>query len=132
MEIYTDGACEPNPGKGGWAFVILDNEDLPGVVGRGFDLETTSNRMELKAILEAIKYALTQNEKSILICSDSKYCIGMCTGWNAKKNKDLVNEITERLIDAESLGFEIDFEWVKGHDGNQGNEFADFYASSLL
>lgn len=131
MEIYTDGACAPNPGLGGWAFVILDKENIPKHYSSGISLETTNNRMELKAILEAVRYGISIGDEFI-VYSDSEYAIKTCNleYKPPKKNKDLINEIMSLLKKAEFLN--IRFEWVMGHNGNIGNEIADFYANLSL
>ena len=137
IQIYTDGACRGNPGKGGWGCVINDN----GVESemRGYLPQTTNNRMELIAVIEVLK-SISQ-ERELIIFTDSKYVMDGITVWinNWKnndwltagrkkvKNKDLWVEL-DQLISARM----INWEWVKGHAGNAGNERADFLANLAI
>ena len=131
--VYTDGACKGNPGKGGWAWVV------PGEnYGNGGELETTNNRMELTAVLEAIDNL----DGPLLIKTDSRY-ISDCfnkrwwVGWERNnwvtrsktpvKNQDLWRP----LIEAYKQG-KVRFEWVKGHSGEPGNEEADLLANQAV
>ncbi len=132
MEIYTDGACEPNPGRGGWAFVVLDKDNQLEHMNSGFHIETTNNRMEIKAVIEGLKFGISQTtSKTVIICSDSQYTLGLCKKqWKkVKKNHDMVEELNSIIDSAISDGYELDFIWVKGHSGDTGNEAADFYAN---
>ena len=132
MHVYTDGACSPNPGKGGWAFVVLDSEQLPKHISSGFELRTTNNRMEMRAVIEALKFGFEQ-EKDFRIYSDSTYVIGLCKDQfnmsNPKKNKDLIEELNIWKNKILISGYTVEFIWIRGHDGNIGNEFADYYAT---
>lgn len=118
-EIYTDGSCNPNPGKGGWAYVI----PARGVEKFGVEANTTNNRMEMRAIIEALK----ATEGPVRIFSDSQLAIKVFNGsWRGKKNLDLVVE-AERLM----VGRRVTFQWVRGHNGDPGNERADYLAASV-
>lgn len=128
---YTDGGCEPNPGKGTWAFVCTNTSEEQA----GHCPETTNNRMEMTAVLKAIEHALSIQyafkDHSILIVSDSQY---VCNGFNlwmhswAKKrwmkkgevikNKDIWEQLY-KYKDVASLS------WVRGHNGNEFNELVD-------
>lgn len=125
--IYTDGACEGNPGPGGWGW----HAPNLGIKGSGGEKETTNNRMEMNAVLAAIR----EVEGDLEIRSDSKYivdCINkgwwnkwVSQGWlTAKKepvkNQDLWEDILEIAIPRK-----VKFVWVKGHSGDPGNEEAD-------
>jgi ribonuclease HI len=123
LVIYTDGSCIPNPGKGGWAFVILQC-DLPGYKNiewhvSGGEQNTTNNRMELKAVIEALEF--TNNVKKYTIYSDSMYVINCAKGvYERKKNKDLwciYEKFSKNKI--------IEWIWVKGHSKNKYNEIVD-------
>lgn len=131
IKIYTDGSCNPNPGKGGWAFALSKEEFKTGVVEN-----TTNNIMEMVAIVEAIAYAKHEfPNHDIEIYSDSQYCVkGFTTwmyGWESKGWKKKGGEI--KNLDVWKTLWEIKEDvsliWVKGHEGNEMNEFVDVLAS---
>ena len=118
VDIYTDGACHPNPGFGGWGFVIPSI----GIDKCGGESNTTNNRMEMRAIVEALRYEV---DGDVVILSDSTYAINVIGGrWKGKVNKDLISEARALM-----KGRRIGFKWVKGHSGNRWNEHADKLAS---
>ena len=133
MHYYTDGGCIPNPGKGGWGFICKDN----GSRHWGGEHNTTNNRCELTAIIRAIEYAESVGDTEIHIFSDSQLCINTCStwlhGWVAKglvdkrKNPDLLRKVHPLL-----LRNKIEFHWVRGHNGNEYNEIADFLAGEFI
>jgi ribonuclease HI len=118
--IYTDGSCLSNPGPGGWAFCILGDEH-DDVVSDG-EPQTTNNRMELIAVIEALKELASINCKNCIIHSDSKLTINCCNNtWKRNTNTDLWN-----LYDSISQIFDkIEFKWVKAHSGNKYNDIVD-------
>jgi ribonuclease HI len=126
LVVATDGACSGNPGPGGWGWVTED-----GLSASGGDPATTNNRMELQAVLEALK-AL---DGPLLIQTDSKYVRDTFTEWLAiwkakgilhkKENTDLILEI-DRL----RQGRGVKWEWVRGHAGHPLNEKADALATA--
>lgn len=131
VEIYTDGACSGNPGPGGWGAVLIYNNNIKELSGA--KLNTTNNRMELTAVIEALK-ALKEHCE-VTLTTDSKYvCDAINKGWvyswkknNWKKadkkpalNVDLWEEL---LILLEK--HEVKFIWVKGHNGHKYNERCD-------
>ena len=132
--IYTDGACKGNPGKGGWGVVIIDNNISKELSGSSNN--TTNNIMEMTAAIEALSYFKTC--KDILIFTDSKYLLLGVTEWiqNWKKNNWL-NKKKEQIknktlwLELDRLnGFHsIEWKWVKAHNGDPGNERADYLAS---
>lgn len=126
-EVYTDGACFPNPGQGGWAWTTMSGES-----GSGHEPMTTNNRMELKGPIEAIK-SLYEYNRPLLIFSDSEYVVKGINEWVFKwierdwkiknepvKNSDLWQELHELRV-----GKPIFFKWIRGHSGHPGNEEAD-------
>ena len=127
--IYTDGSCFlTRPHKpGGWAFVIPGEFEVSGGTR-----ETTNNRMELTSVIEALKF--TDKNSQISIWSDSKYVIKGITEfihnwrkrkWDKVKNVDLWKE-----LDILTYERDIDWNWVKAHNGNIWNERADLLAKS--
>ena len=138
MEIYTDGACRGNGtenAKASWGFVVIENgtdvySDCGFVKGK-----QTNNTGELMAIYEAIYYAIEKEENSVLIYSDSRYCIDSLTIWNIEKKRKGEHKANYYLIkDILALMEDLDvsFEWVKGHDNNYFNDIADNLANNLL
>jgi ribonuclease HI len=119
IEIYTDGSCLKNPGgPGGWAICIIEKNN-PDYCFCGNEQSTTNNRMELKAIIEAVSCLKEKDE--CIIYSDSQLCINCASGkWKRKANLDLWLE-----YDKFSKNKNIKFEWVKGHSGNVYNEIVD-------
>lgn len=131
MDIYTDGACNPNPGKGAWSLVVVQKEEIT-LIRNGTEFETTNNRMELKGIIKALEYVL-ENNLDATIHTDSTYCLGFCLKeFKAKKNKDLTEELSWLISECEKQELNIDFKWIKGHSGNLGNDAADFYANKMV
>ena len=123
MNAYTDGSCLKNPGEGGWATVILNNNEVEYVVYGGEDF-TSNNRMELKAVIETLK--LHNTIDLIKIHTDSMYVIKCANGeFKRKKNIDLWEE-----YDKVSYNKNIKYIWVKGHNGNKFNEIVDDLAKS--
>lgn len=125
IEIWTDGACRDNPGgPGGWAFVVqVDGERL---VARGGEESTTNNRMELFAILAALRFC--EDDDEVVIHSDSEYAIKVSSGtFNAKANLDLVDPIREQI---ERLR-RVRFQHVYAHTGVPLNERADYHAGVM-
>lgn len=146
--IYTDGACSGN-GKataiGGWAFVVdrYSEEHHKRIIyhtSNGGEKEATNNKMELKAVLEALKNFQTYMEfdEDLTIVSDSKYFINCMdkkwysrwrkNGWKNSNGEDVANrELWEEILaNIEQIGVEtVHFQWIKGHNGNKFNEMAD-------
>ena len=135
--IYTDGACRGNPGPGGWG-VLLRYQGSDKTL-KGYEAQTTNNRMELTAAIEALK-ALKRN-CTIELNTDSKYVIQGINDWlpNWKKNnwktaakKAVKNVDLWQRLDKESSRHEINWVWVKGHAGIEGNELADQLANIAI
>ena len=137
IKIYTDGACSGNPGPGGWGVFIENSGSVTELSGR--DENTTNNRMELKAVIEALKF-FTINSK-LTIHTDSKYVMDGASRWiiNWKKNnwktaqkKDVKNKDLWIELDNLLNYHDVSWVWVKGHDGIYGNERADYLATSVI
>jgi len=134
VEIYTDGACRGNPGLGGWG-VWLKYADSEKELYGG-EQETTNNRMELMAAIQALE--ALKHPCQIKLHSDSKYVLQGITewmdnwkkrGWKTAAKKPVKNEDLWRRLDAVIQKHTIDWTWVKGHSGNEGNEKADQLAN---
>ena len=121
--IYTDGAYSPSRNQGGWAFVLLkDNDklhsDYNGVIN------TTNNRMEIQSVIEAIKYIKSIKINKFTIFSDSMYVIGTMTkNWKRNKNNDLWD-----ILDGLVNNLDINWVHVKGHSGDKWNNHCDLLA----
>ena len=135
VSIWTDGACSGNPGPGGWGVLIRFGEFEKELEGGEF--ETTNNRMELIAAIEALKALKQQCEVNLY--TDSKYVKTGITEWifGWKKNnwrtaarKPVKNADLWKLLDEAASRHKIIWHWVKGHAGHDENERADELASS--
>lgn len=134
VDIFTDGACKGNPGVGGWGALLRSK----GVERELFGGErtTTNNRMELMGAISALE-ALTRHCK-VRLHTDSKYVMQGITdwivnwkkrGWKTADKKPVKNEDLWRRLDALVGQYEIEWIWVKGHAGHEGNERADVLAN---
>jgi ribonuclease HI len=131
--IYTDGACSGNPGPGGWGVVLRWNDTVREL--HGGDPQTTNNRMELMAAIQALE-ALNRPAK-VQLHTDSKYLLDGITrwisgwqrnGWLTSAKQPVKNaDLWRRLVRAIN-GHEVSWQWVKGHAGDEGNERADALA----
>ena len=128
--IYTDGACSGNPGPGGWGSVLLYNGHRRELSGG--DSETTNNRMEMMAVIEALE-ALRRSCK-IVIHTDSTYVMKGMTewlaqwkrrGWKTASKKPVKNVDLWQRLDQAIERHDVDWRWVKGHSGVPENERAD-------
>lgn len=124
LTIYTDGSALGNPGPGGYAAIIIEGKKECLVSGG--DPHTTNNRMEMKAVIEALQWVRAQkkHDAKIDLFSDSSLVINtLVQGWKRKRNFDLWEELG-KLID----GLNVQFHWVKGHAENPYNEKCDAIA----
>lgn len=139
--VYTDGASSPKKKHhvGGWAFALMleDNEEYI-ITRSGYEYNTTNNRMEMLAVIEALNFISSKEFRgsqciSLKIISDSQYCVKGSSEWihgwrrcnwkgGTLKNLDLWKQIDQHLKDKL---LNIEFEWVRGHDGNKYNEVVD-------
>ena len=136
IEIYTDGACKGNPGPGGWGALLQSGDTTRELFGG--ELGTTNNRMELLAVIEAL--AALKRPCAVTLHVDSQYVLKGITewiaGWKAKgwrtaskqpvKNVDLWQRLDALVAGG---GHKIDWRWVRGHNGDPGNERADALAN---
>lgn len=136
IEVYCDGSSRGNPGPGGYGVIILGQNTVVEFGGRS-DM-TTNNIMELTAAIEAIRFIDSiPTQKPITIHTDSQYVINGITSWihNWKKNnwrtstrKPVLNEELWKQLDAVSSKHSITWKYVRGHNGDPGNERADTIA----
>ena len=138
ITIYTDGACSGNPGIGGWGVVILENNKEDIFLNGGND-NTTNNRMELTAAIEALKYFA--DSQTIRLITDSKYVKDGIQSWIQNWKKNGWKTAAKKPVKNKELWIELDqlisrhtisWEWVKGHDGNVHNEKADYLARRYI
>lgn len=135
--IYTDGACSGNPGYGGWGAYLIHENNKKKISGS--EVNTTNNRMELRAAIEGLN-ALKRSCKVVLY-TDSVYLKDGITkwivnweknNWKNANNKEVKNkDLWIKLLEAVSM-HEIEWSWVKGHEGNEGNEIADRLATQAI
>ncbi len=132
--IYTDGACSGNPGPGGWGAVLQYNQHVKKL--KGGAKETTNNRMELMAAINALK--ALKHSCNVELHTDSKYLKDGLTkwinswkknGWKTANKRPVKNAELWRQLDEEVKRHNIDWHWVKGHAGNELNEIADKLAN---
>ena len=131
--VYTDGGCSGNPGPGGWAFVVVENSQAV-FKSSGNEENTTNNRMELTAVINALKYAINENGEKVMLITDSQYVKNGITMWifNWKKNgwrttnkQPVKNQDLWKELDSWVQKTKIQWSWVKGHAGNTYNEMCD-------
>ena len=134
--IYTDGACSGNPGKGGWAAIII-NETNEKIISGSENL-TTNNRMELTAVIKALELTVTNN---ITVFTDSKYVKNGIEDWinNWKKNGwktaskgPVKNKDLWEVLDQLKENKNIKWEWVKGHSNDKYNNLVDEKAREAI
>ena len=135
--IHSDGACQGNPGPGGWAAVLAfgsRNRELSGGVPA-----TTNNRMELQAAIEALRALKEQCE--VEFYTDSEYVKNGVSdwlvkwkqnGWRTKAKKPVKNEDLWRTLDSSASKHKVDWHWLKGHAGHVGNERCDELATEEI
>jgi ribonuclease HI len=127
VRVYTDGACSGNPGPGGWAWAI-DRATWAS----GADAATTNQRMEIRAALEAV----TALDGPLVVVSDSTYVVNcfrdrwwkgwLERDWRTSANKPVSNrDLWEPLISTVNSRGNVAFQWVKGHSGDEMNDFVD-------
>ena len=129
IKIYTDGSCIGNPGKGGWAAIILENKKQKIISGS--ESYTTNNRMELMAVIKALK---SVKEKEISIITDSQYVKNGIevwifkwkkNGWMTAEKKPVKNKDLWLMLEKLSKNKKIKWEWVKGHSSDKFNNKVD-------
>ena len=137
IKIYTDGSCLKNPGNGGWAAIICTDNEVKKISGS--EKDTTNNRMELKAAIEAL--SSLKSKSDVVIFTDSKYLMQGINSWieNWKTNNWLTSNKKEvknidlwKDIDKYNNFHTVEWNWVKGHSGDIGNDTADELANLAI
>lgn len=136
VTIYTDGACDPNPGPGGWAALLIYNKREQTLTGS--ERQTTNNRMELTAAIEALKALIKPSQ--IEFFTDSQYLrLGITDwipNWRARdwrrKGGKLANVDLWQALDKYIQDHQINWHWVRGHSGNRNNQRVDRLARNSI
>ena len=132
--IYTDGACSGNPGPGGWGALLIHGEHQKEIMEGAF--ETTNNRMELTAAIEALN--ALRGSCDVTLHTDSTYVKDGITkwienwksnGWRTANKKPVKNAELWQALDEAVSRHDVTWKWVKGHNGDEGNERADELAN---
>lgn len=136
IEFYTDGACKKNPGVGGWAVCCFN----PPIEKNGFEKDTTNNRMELVAVIRAFEEI--KEDKKYILYTDSQYVYKGITewrhswkkkGWKNSMKKEIQNiDLWKELDVLVDKNTNVEYRWIRGHDGNIGNERADKLANEAI
>ena len=133
VEIWTDGACSGNPGPGGWGVLLVWGDTEKELCGG--EANTTNNRMEMLAAIEALN--ALKRRSSVILHTDSTYLKDGLTkwihgwkrnGWKTAARKPVKNQDLWQALDEAAARHDVDWRWVKGHAGDEGNERADALA----
>lgn len=130
IEIWTDGACSGNPGPGGWGALLVAGTKRKELFGGESD--TTNNRMELRGAIEALN--ALKKPSTVKLHTDSTYVKDGLTkwihgwkrnGWKTAAKKPVKNKDLWQALEAACERHDVEWKWVKGHSGDEGNEIAD-------
>jgi ribonuclease HI len=137
VKIFTDGACRGNPGLGGWGVVMCYKDQE--IYLRGAEYNTTNNRMELMAAIQAL--TALKKPCAVDMITDSKYlkdgittwlCQWKKNEWKTKEKKPVKNQDLWKRLDQEATQHQINWYWVKAHNGHRENEMADQLAKQAI
>ena len=137
VDIYTDGACRGNPGKGGWGAILIYGKNKKEMSGG--ERQTTNNRMELMAAIEAL--SILKEPCEVTLTSDSKYLVDAITkgwleswkknGWRKADRSEVLNvDLWQKLL-VQLDRHKVTFVWVHGHTGHEYNERCDILATTF-
>jgi ribonuclease HI len=136
--VFTDGSCEGNPGRGGWGFVWVEDDEIRAE-GHGTDAATTNNRMELTALIRALREL--PEDAEVAVYSDSELCVKTLNewapawearGWRRKGGPIANLELVQTLYRLARAHPKVELRWIRAHDGSRWNEYVDALASSYL
>jgi ribonuclease HI len=136
--VFTDGSCEGNPGPGGWGFVWVENDAIVAQKS-GHAPATTNNRMELTALIEALR--TLPADAAVTVYSDSELCVKTLNewavgweqrGWRRKSGPIANLELVKELWSLKNALPRVRVQWIRAHDGSRWNEYADALAESWL
>ncbi len=137
LEIFTDGGCRGNPGPGGWGALLRYGAHEKEIYG--YEEETTNNRMELMAAIRALE--LLNRKSNVQLTTDSNYVRQGITewlsswkkrGWKTAAKKPVKNQDLWQRLDKAVERHNVEWHWVKGHSGHEGNERADELANRAM
>jgi ribonuclease HI len=136
--VFTDGGASPNPGPGGWGVVYVEDGEIKEQL-HGQHKDTTNNRMELTALIEAMK--MLPEEAEVTVYSDSDLCVKTITqwapnwrkrGWKRKGGPIKNLELVQELLALYEKHPNLTLKWIKAHDGSRWNEYADSLATAWM
>ena len=137
VDLYTDGACRGNPGPGGWGALLIAQDSRKELMGA--EILTTNNRMELMGAIQGL--GALKRRCAVRVYTDSKYVLQGLTewlpdwkarGWRTAAKKPVKNQDLWEKLDAAVQLQDIEWHWVKGHAGNEGNERVDLLANMAI
>jgi len=135
--MYTDGACRGNPGPGGWAALLIAGKERKELSGA--EAATTNNRMELMAAIAGLE--ALRRRCAVQLYTDSKYVLQGASewltqwkarGWRTASRQPVKNQDLWERLDAATAAQDIEWHWVRGHSGHEGNEFVDQLANRAI
>jgi ribonuclease HI len=133
--VFTDGSCEGNPGPGGWSAIWVEDDRILAERS-GSDPQTTNNRMEMTALIEALR--MLPEDAELTIYSDSNLCVQTLNEWAAgwerrgwrRKTGPIANlELVQEAWRQKRSHPRVTLQWIKAHDGSRWNEYADVVAT---
>ncbi len=136
--VFTDGSASPNPGPGGWGVVWVENGEILSE-RHGHDPDTTNNRMELRALIEA--FTMLPEDAAVSVYTDSRLCVNTITqwapgwerrGWKKKSGPIMNLELVQELLALYRAHPACELRWIAAHAGHRWNEYADSLATAWM